>query len=104
MIKNVITTILSKVFQGFALKLGIQPGFNVNSGYSASAQGVSVSGSLSYMGINVKTIDFSVPVGLSYEYKNLVLNSICNRPDFFFIYLITTFFAFLCSKSYLCND
>ena len=69
MIKNVITTILSKVFQGFALKLGIQPGFNVNSGYSASAQGVSVSGSLSYMGINVKTIDFSVPVGLSYEYK-----------------------------------
>jgi len=62
------------VAQGFALKLGIQPGFNVNSGYSASAQGVSVSGSLSDMGINVKTIDFSVPVGLSYEYKNLVFD------------------------------
>ena len=62
------------VAQGLAIKAGIQPGFNIKSGYSASAKGVTVSGSLSDFGVNVQTIDFSVPVGLSYEYKNLVFD------------------------------
>lgn len=62
------------VAQGFALKAGIQPGFNIKSGYSASAQGVSVSGSLSDLGVNVQTLDFAIPVGLSYEYRNFVID------------------------------
>ena len=65
------------VVQGLALKAGIQPGINVNASYSASAQGVTVSGKLSDVGVgvNVKTLDFAIPVGLSYEYKNIVLDA-----------------------------
>ena len=64
------------VVQGLALKAGIQPGINVNASYSASAQGVTVSGKLSDVGVgvNVKTLDFAIPVGLSYEYKNFVID------------------------------
>lgn len=62
------------VAQGFALKLGIQPGFNVNSSYTASAQGIEVSGSLSDVGVNIKSFDFAIPVGLSYEFNNFVID------------------------------
>ena len=64
------------VVQGLALKAGIQPGINVNASYSASAQGVTVSGKLSDVGVgvNVNTLDFAIPVGLSYEYKNFVID------------------------------
>lgn len=63
------------VADGLAFKLGIQPGINVNSSYSASAQGVSVSGNLSDFGVKVQTVDLSIPVGLSYEYNNLVFDA-----------------------------
>ena len=62
------------VAKGFALKLGIQPGFNVNSGYKASAMGVDVSGSLSDLGVDIKSFDFAIPVGLSYEFNNFVID------------------------------
>ena len=59
--------ILANVYvaPGFAVKLGIQPGFNVNSSYKVSAQGVNVSGSLSDLWVDVKSFDFAIPVGLS---------------------------------------
>ncbi len=62
------------VTDGLAVKLGIQPGFNVSSKYKVSAQGVDVSGNLSDMDINIKTLDFSIPIGLSYEIDNFVID------------------------------
>ncbi len=59
------------VVKGLALKAGIQPGFNVNSKLSASDG--KVSGSVD-MGDITKTVDFSIPVGISYEYKNFVVD------------------------------
>ena len=62
------------VAQGFAVKFGIQPGFNVNSSYKVSAQGIDVSGSLSDVGVDIKSFDFAIPVGLSYEFNNFVID------------------------------
>ena len=44
---------------------------NVKAGYTYDLW----EGDLSYYGIYVKTFDFAVPVGLSYEYKNLVIDA-----------------------------
>ena len=62
------------VAEGFAVKFGIQPGFNVNSSYTTSAQGIDVSGSLSDLGVDIKSFDFAIPVGLSYEFNNFVVD------------------------------
>ena len=58
------------VVKGLAVKLGIQPGFNVNSS-------VSYKSSLSKgdSDVDAKTVDFSIPVGLSYEFNNIVLDA-----------------------------
>ena len=62
------------VVQGLALKLGIQPAFNVNASYTASTQSIDISASLSDFGIEVKSFDFAIPVGLSYEFSNFVID------------------------------
>lgn len=57
------------VVKNLAVKVGIQPAFNVNSKAKASQGDAS-----SEVGLDAaKTFDFSIPVGLSYEYKNFVL-------------------------------
>ncbi len=68
--------ILANVYvaDGLAVKVGIQPGFNVSSKYKVSAQGMDVSGSLSDMGIDIKALDFSIPIGVSYEIDNFVID------------------------------
>ena len=52
--------------KGFAVKAGIQPAFNVrhkySGDYSATIEGV-------------KSFNFSIPVGLSYEYESFVLDA-----------------------------
>jgi hypothetical protein len=48
------------ILKGFAVKLGVQPGFLVHDNLPAEA--------------NTKSFDFSIPIGLSYEYKNFVLD------------------------------
>lgn len=58
------------VVKGLAVKLGIQPAFNVNSEISAKGYGLSGSGD-----VDAKSFDFSIPVGLSYEYSNFVLDA-----------------------------
>lgn len=58
------------VMKGLAVKLGVQPGFKVNSKAKASAGDDSAESGLD----GVKGFDFSIPVGLSYEYKNFVLD------------------------------
>lgn len=54
------------VVKGLAVKLGIQPGFNVNSSYKKEGVETDVTG--------VKSVDFSIPVGLSYEINNFVID------------------------------
>ena len=48
------------VVKGLAVKVGVQPGFMIDQDDAGDA---------------VKTFDFSIPVGLSYEYANVVLDA-----------------------------
>lgn len=64
------------VVKGLAVKLGVQPGFKVNAkadgnGYAA---GLGANKTVD-LADNVKSFDFSIPVGLSYEYANVVLDA-----------------------------
>ena len=58
------------VVKNLAVKVGLQPAFNVNSKQKASKGDSSVQGSIE----GIKTFDCSIPVGLSYEYKNFVID------------------------------
>lgn len=58
------------VVKGLAVKLGIQPGFNVNSECK-----ISNGNSSTTTDVDAKSVDFSIPVGLSYEYSNVVLDA-----------------------------
>lgn len=60
--------ILANVYvaKGFAVKFGVQPGFNVNSEWKMKGHGISASADL-----DAKSVDFSFPVGLSYEFASL---------------------------------
>lgn len=62
------------VVPGLAVKLGVQPGFNVNSKGKAVAN-TSVGSADKTYELNAKSVDFSIPVGLSYEYRNVVLDA-----------------------------
>ena len=56
---NIPITINYYVAQGLALKAGVQPGFMVSKDDA----------------VEVNTFDCSIPVGLSYEYQNLVFDA-----------------------------
>lgn len=58
------------VVPGLAVKAGVQFGFNVNSEINNSNLDKSVD-----LADGIKTFDFSIPVGLSYEYSNFVLDA-----------------------------
>ncbi len=58
------------VAKGFAVKLGIQPGFNVTSKFKAKGGGNSVESEF-----DAKTVDFSIPVGVSYEFSNIQVDA-----------------------------
>lgn len=57
---NIPLTLNYYVVPGLAVKAGLQPGFMVSKDNA---------------GDGVKTFDLSVPVGLSYEYENIVLDA-----------------------------
>ena len=65
--------ILANVYvtKGLAVKLGIQPGFNVTSKASVEKSGTKVTTDLD----GIESVDFSVPVGLSYEINNFVIDA-----------------------------
>jgi len=63
------------VSKGLALKFGVQPAIRINEGYKLSAQGTSLTGKLSDLGYKFNSFDFSVPVGLSYEFSNIVIDA-----------------------------
>ena len=58
------------VVKNLAVKVGLQPAFNVNSKQNASKGDASAQAALD----GTKTFDCSIPVGLSYEYKNFVID------------------------------
>ena len=64
--------ILANVYvaKGFAVKLGLQPSFKVN--YKYSVDGDSFDGEK--WGPKANGVDLSIPVGVSYEYQNFVLD------------------------------
>ena len=59
------------VAKNFAIKFGIQPAFNVNAKGKEEAYGISVEYDIN----GIKSFDFSIPVGVSYEFKNLQLDA-----------------------------
>lgn len=59
------------VAPGFAIKAGVQPGFNVKKKAKVEAAGVSAEGTVD----DVKGFALSVPVGLSYEFSNFVIDA-----------------------------
>lgn len=65
--------ILANVYvaPGLAVKLGIQPGFNINSKAEISEGGGSASADA---GDFTNSIDFSIPVGVSYQFNNIVID------------------------------
>ena len=63
------------VVKGLALKAGIQPAFNVSN--KVKSDGVSVDWNKYFSGSDaeVKTSDFSIPVGASYEFSDFVIDA-----------------------------
>lgn len=62
------------LYKGLALKAGIQPGFNVIDKYKISGGGASVTGNMSDI-LDIKRFDFSIPIGISYEHSNVVIDA-----------------------------
>lgn len=60
------------VAKGFAVKLGLQPGFLINDKAKVSDSGVSVETGLGDLS---KNFVLSVPVGISYEFSNIQLDA-----------------------------
>lgn len=61
------------VLPGLAIKAGIQPGFLVSAKYEQeTVNGVKSDGDVKDQ---VNSFDFAIPVGVSYEYKNFVLEA-----------------------------
>lgn len=66
--------ILANVYvaKGLAIKLGVQPGFKLSSKLKGESNGNSVEVDLDE---GVKGFDLSIPLGLSYQYQNFVLDA-----------------------------
>lgn len=60
------------VSKGLALKLGVQPGFKLSSKVKGEASGVTAELEVED---GVKSVDLSIPVGISYQYQNLVFDA-----------------------------
>ena len=69
--------ILAQVYpvKGLAVKAGIQPAFNVRHKASLNGNSVDINDVLGAYGSKVQSFNFSIPVGLSYEYQSFVLDA-----------------------------
>ena len=65
------------IVKGLAVKAGVQVGFNTKAKFSDGNTSVDVKDFYSALGVDTdkKTVDFSIPVGLSYEIANVVLDA-----------------------------
>ena len=68
---NIPILLNAYITKGLAVKVGIQPGFKTKG--ELKANGVSVKDDL--IGEEVKSFDFSIPVGLSYEFTDFVIDA-----------------------------
>ena len=59
------------VVKGLAVKLGIEPAFNVSDKVKVSGGSTSITKD----NTDAESFDFSIPVGLSYEYSNVVFDA-----------------------------
>ena len=68
--------ILANVYvaKNFAVKVGLQPGFNTTDKIKVTANGMSAEMDLSKVGLESKSFDLSLPVGISYEFNNIVID------------------------------
>lgn len=62
------------VIEGLAVKLGVQPAFNIVAKRKRTYEGEKESKNLSDLGVDVKKFEFSIPIGLSYELNDFVVN------------------------------
>ena len=62
------------VVKGLAVKLGIQPGFKVSSTVKTDLN-TSIGSTTGSRDIKAQSVDFSIPVGISYEYSNFQLDA-----------------------------
>lgn len=63
------------VAEGFALKAGIQPAFNTSNKVKANGITVDYDKYAGNSAAEIKSFDFAIPVGASYEYKNVCLDA-----------------------------
>ena len=69
------------VAEGLAFKVGIQPGFLINDKVEVSTNGVTaevgLKEALRESGVNadISSLDFSIPLGISYEFNHVVLDA-----------------------------
>ena len=69
------------VAKGLAVKIGVQPGFLINNKFKAEVSdfsaemGIKDAFKLGNLDVDTKTFDFTIPVGLSYEISNFVVDA-----------------------------
>ena len=74
---NVPVMLQYYIVPGLAIKAGVQPGFNISKKVSYDGTSVDADDFYHELGIDtkIKTFNFAIPVGASYEYKNVVLDA-----------------------------
>ena len=63
------------IIEGLAVKLGIQPGFNIIAKRKRTDGVEKESKNLSDLGVDVRKIDISIPIGVSYEFNDFVVDA-----------------------------
>ena len=63
------------IIEGLAVKLGIQPGFNIVAKRKRTDGVDKVSENLKNLGVDVRKVDFSIPIGISYELNDFVVDA-----------------------------
>lgn len=62
------------ITDGLAVKLGLQPGFNLSAKYKAEGSVAGFEGNSEGDIEDVKSVDLALPIGLSYEINNFVID------------------------------
>ena len=63
------------IIEGLAVKLGIQPGFNIIAKRKRTDGVEKDSKNLSDLGVDVRKVDISIPIGVSYEFNDFVVDA-----------------------------
>jgi len=72
-----IIPILANVYvaEGLAIKAGVQPAFKMRAKATADGSTIDLDKAFDLTDIKIKSFDFSIPVGLSYEFSNVVIDA-----------------------------